>query len=196
MKAFKFFIYFLFQVALLRGCVTETISLTSWLVVHKVLVKKIIIFFDFVTFNFICLKLDIEIPEWMGTLFNWLGWANSALNPVIYATLNRDFRKPFREILYFRCATLDDIMRRDFYHQHYGDDLENFRRRRFSSRPHIENDPDGPTSLWTKLTSCTWNKFLVLKDTVVTTRKALICDGWHGLSGFSPQLHTFFCFTY
>ncbi|ODM88542.1 5-hydroxytryptamine receptor 1, partial [Orchesella cincta] len=92
----------------------------------------------------------IEIPPWMGTLFNWLGYANSALNPVIYATLNRDFRKPFREILCLRCSTLDDMMRREFYHQQYGDDhdRENYLRR--LSRPHTENEvsyaTEGPTN--------------------------------------------------
>ncbi|CAL8125376.1 unnamed protein product [Orchesella dallaii] len=93
----------------------------------------------------------IEIPPWMGTLFNWLGYANSALNPVIYATLNRDFRKPFREILCLRCSTLDDMMRREFYHQQYGDDhdRENYLRR--LSRPQTENEvsyaTEGPTNV-------------------------------------------------
>lgn len=85
----------------------------------------------------------------MYTLFNWLGYVNSALNPVIYATLNRDFRKPFREILCLRCSTLDDMMRREFYHQQYGDDTENYNRR--ISRPHTENEAmasmDGPTNV-------------------------------------------------
>lgn len=80
-----------------------------------------------------------------------------SLNPVIYATTNRDFRRPFREyihsylllihlgpswfellkalelnqiklsiikgeILCFRCSTLDDLMRREFYDHQYGGD--------------------------------------------------------------------------
>ncbi|CAL8109985.1 unnamed protein product [Orchesella dallaii] len=63
-----------------------------------------------------------EIPGWINSLFLWLGYANSALNPVIYATLNRDFRRPFREILCLRCSTLDDLMRREFYDHQYGGD--------------------------------------------------------------------------
>lgn len=55
------------------------------------------------------------------SLFLWLGYANSLLNPVIYATLNRDFRKPFQEILYFRCSSLNLMMREDFYHSQYGE---------------------------------------------------------------------------
>lgn len=55
------------------------------------------------------------------SLFLWLGYANSLLNPIIYATLNRDFRKPFQEILYFRCSSLNLMMREDFYHSQYGE---------------------------------------------------------------------------
>jgi len=68
------------------------------------------------------LFLAERIPGWINSLFLWLGYANSALNPVIYATLNRDFRRPFREILCFRCSTLDDLMRREFYDHQYGGD--------------------------------------------------------------------------
>lgn len=57
----------------------------------------------------------------LSSLFLWLGYANSLLNPIIYATLNRDFRKPFQEILYFRCSSLNSMMREDFYHSQYGD---------------------------------------------------------------------------
>lgn len=61
------------------------------------------------------------IPQWLSSLFLWLGYANSLLNPIIYATLNRDFRKPFQEILYFRCSNLNHMMREEFYHSQYGD---------------------------------------------------------------------------
>lgn len=57
----------------------------------------------------------------LSSVFLWLGYANSLLNPIIYATLNRDFRKPFQEILYFRCSSLNLMMREDFYHSQYGD---------------------------------------------------------------------------
>jgi 5-hydroxytryptamine receptor 7 len=46
------------------------------------------------------------IPHALTSFFLWLGYANSFLNPVIYATLNKDFRTPFREILFFRCGSL------------------------------------------------------------------------------------------
>lgn len=61
------------------------------------------------------------VPQVVTSLFLWLGYANSLLNPVIYATLNRDFRKPFQEILYFRCSSLNLMMREDFYHSQYGE---------------------------------------------------------------------------
>lgn len=61
-----------------------------------------------------------EYPT-LSFIFLWLGYANSLLNPIIYATLNRDFRKPFQEILYFRCSSLNGLMREDFYHSQYGD---------------------------------------------------------------------------
>lgn len=61
------------------------------------------------------------VPEMLTSLFLWLGYANSLLNPIIYATLNRDFRKPFQEILYFRCSSLNLMMREDFYHSQYGE---------------------------------------------------------------------------
>lgn len=64
---------------------------------------------------------DPPVPAYLHSIFLWLGYANSLLNPVIYATLNRDFRKPFQEILYFRCSSLNLMMREDFYHSQYGE---------------------------------------------------------------------------
>ncbi|XP_075986567.1 5-hydroxytryptamine receptor 1-like [Anticarsia gemmatalis] len=61
------------------------------------------------------------IPDAVSAIFLWLGYLNSLLNPVIYATLNRDFRKPFQEILFFRCSNLNHMMREEFYHSQYGD---------------------------------------------------------------------------
>lgn len=63
----------------------------------------------------------LTVPDTLTSLFLWLGYANSLLNPIIYATLNRDFRKPFQEILYFRCSSLNLMMREDFYHSQYGE---------------------------------------------------------------------------
>lgn len=62
-----------------------------------------------------------QVPQVLSSIFLWLGYANSLLNPIIYATLNRDFRKPFQEILYFRCSSLNLMMREDFYHSQYGE---------------------------------------------------------------------------
>ncbi|XP_017793240.1 PREDICTED: 5-hydroxytryptamine receptor 1 [Habropoda laboriosa] len=66
------------------------------------------------------------IPPFLSSLFLWLGYCNSLLNPIIYATLNRDFRKPFREILYFRCSNLNHMMREEFYQSQYGDPINNY----------------------------------------------------------------------
>ena len=62
-----------------------------------------------------------SIPHWMSSVFLWLGYANSLLNPVIYATLNRDFRRPFQLMLCCKCTSLNHMMREDFYYSQYGD---------------------------------------------------------------------------
>ncbi|XP_034944220.1 5-hydroxytryptamine receptor 1-like [Chelonus insularis] len=66
------------------------------------------------------------IPKSLSSLFLWLGYCNSLLNPIIYATLNRDFRKPFVEILCFRCGNLNHMMREEFYQSQYGDPVNNY----------------------------------------------------------------------
>lgn len=67
------------------------------------------------------LRDSSAIPPSVTSLFLWLGYANSLLNPIIYATLNRDFRRPFQQILYFRCGSLNHMMREEFYQSQYGD---------------------------------------------------------------------------
>ncbi|KAI1296893.1 putative tyramine receptor 2 [Halotydeus destructor] len=39
------------------------------------------------------------IPRWLENFITWLGYVNSALNPIIYTIFNMDFRKAFQRIL-------------------------------------------------------------------------------------------------
>jgi hypothetical protein len=41
-----------------------------------------------------------EPPDDVVAALFWIGYANSALNPVIYARCNREFREAFRRILF------------------------------------------------------------------------------------------------
>ena len=59
-------------------------------------------------------------PRWLDSTFLWLGFVNSFLNPLIYAKFNRDFRKPFKEILCFRCKGLNRKVRSDSYVDQFG----------------------------------------------------------------------------
>jgi hypothetical protein len=51
------------------------------------------------------------IPSWLDSFLLWLGYCNSALNPIIYARFNREFRRPFVEILCFRCRGINEKLR-------------------------------------------------------------------------------------
>ena len=62
------------------------------------------------------------IPRWLSSIFLWLGYFNSFLNPVIYARFNRDFRTPFKEILCFRCRGINVRLRSESYAEQYGPD--------------------------------------------------------------------------
>lgn len=63
-----------------------------------------------------------SIPPWLGSVFVWLGYFNSFLNPLIYARFNRDFRTPFKEILCFRCKGINSRIRSESYVEQYGPD--------------------------------------------------------------------------
>ncbi|KAJ6638619.1 5-hydroxytryptamine receptor 1 [Pseudolycoriella hygida] len=67
-----------------------------------------------------------QIPPTLSSVFLWLGYLNSMLNPIIYATLNKDFRKPFREMLCFRCSRMNVMMRKDVYRDLYGEPSQRF----------------------------------------------------------------------
>ncbi|XP_053318951.1 histamine H2 receptor [Spea bombifrons] len=45
---------------------------------------------------------DIEVDETAFLIVLWLGYANSALNPILYAALNRDFRTAYQRLLHCR----------------------------------------------------------------------------------------------
>lgn len=61
-----------------------------------------------------------SIPPWVTSVFLWLGYANSFLNPVIYARFNREFRTPFKEIICFRCRGINTRLRSESYAEQYG----------------------------------------------------------------------------
>ncbi|XP_048210538.1 5-hydroxytryptamine receptor 1B [Perognathus longimembris pacificus] len=37
--------------------------------------------------------------------FNWLGYLNSLINPIIYTMSNEDFKQAFHKLIHFKCAT-------------------------------------------------------------------------------------------
>jgi hypothetical protein len=45
-----------------------------------------------------------EVPGAVFAVFFWLGYCNSALNPIIYTIFNQDFRKAFKKIVFGRRA--------------------------------------------------------------------------------------------
>lgn len=47
----------------------------------------------------LCGRRCIYKPEILFSVVTWLGWLNSAMNPVIYACWSRDFRRAFRRVL-------------------------------------------------------------------------------------------------
>ena len=59
-------------------------------------------FFTFYVIRALCYVCrDYISPRFEAFIF-WMGYCNSAINPIIYTIFNRDFRKAFRKIL-FKC---------------------------------------------------------------------------------------------
>ncbi|XP_046524204.1 histamine H2 receptor isoform X4 [Equus quagga] len=58
----------------------------------------------FTVFVYRGLKGDEAVNEVIEAVVLWLGYANSALNPILYAALNRDFRTAYQQLFHCRLA--------------------------------------------------------------------------------------------
>ncbi|CAF0927573.1 unnamed protein product [Adineta steineri] len=67
-------------------------------------------------------RRQLNAPKWLDPVLLWFGYTSSMLNPLIYSKFNREFRTPFREIIYCRCMGLNEKIRRQEYLENlYGD---------------------------------------------------------------------------
>lgn len=48
------------------------------------------------------------MPNLLMSIFTWLGYCNSAINPVIYGLFSRDFRRAFKNIV-CRCTCKEEV---------------------------------------------------------------------------------------
>uniref|UniRef100_A0A8V5GUM3 Uncharacterized protein n=1 Tax=Melopsittacus undulatus TaxID=13146 RepID=A0A8V5GUM3_MELUD len=60
----------------------------------------IICWLPFFITHILNMHCDCNIPPAMYSVFTWLGYVNSAVNPIIYTTFNIEFRKAFLKILH------------------------------------------------------------------------------------------------
>ncbi|XP_048184835.1 D(2) dopamine receptor isoform X4 [Corvus hawaiiensis] len=60
----------------------------------------IICWLPFFITHILNMHCDCNIPPAMYSAFTWLGYVNSAVNPIIYTTFNIEFRKAFMKILH------------------------------------------------------------------------------------------------
>jgi hypothetical protein len=81
----------------------------------------------------------LNVPEWLDPVLLWFGYLSSMLNPIIYSKFNREFRTPFREIIYCRCRGLNEKIRRQEYLENlYG---ENHLQQSSLQNPHQQTGP-------------------------------------------------------
>ncbi|XP_029403409.1 histamine H2 receptor isoform X2 [Mus pahari] len=59
----------------------------------------------FTAFVYRGLRGDDAVNEVVEGIVLWLGYANSALNPILYATLNRDFRTAYQQLFHCKLAS-------------------------------------------------------------------------------------------
>ncbi|KAH9287102.1 D(2) dopamine receptor A [Echinococcus granulosus] len=60
-----------------------------------------------------------DIDPRLNCFFLWLGYVNSALNPLIYAIFNREFRRPFWELMSCHCLNINARLRERRYQHEY-----------------------------------------------------------------------------
>ena len=58
----------------------------------------------------VSLLTGLQVPDAVFAVIFWLGYCNSALNPIIYTVFNRDFRRAFQKLL--SCSRVDCKIRR------------------------------------------------------------------------------------
>ncbi|CAG0906401.1 unnamed protein product, partial [Cyprideis torosa] len=56
-------------------------------------------FFLFYLLGAVCPNRSCEVPPIVFAVAFWLGYANSAVNPIIYTIFNKEFRAAFKKIL-------------------------------------------------------------------------------------------------